>query len=63
MSDAKTKAASERKEKFTTLSGLPIDRLYSEENPSNGDPEAALGYPNESPFTRKIYPTIYHSHF
>jgi len=63
MSDAKTKATSERKEKFTTLSGLPIDRLYTEENPSNRDPEAALGYPGESPFTRGIYPTMYRGRF
>jgi len=63
MSDAKTKATSERKEKFTTLSGLPMDRLYTEENPSNWDPEAALGYPGESPFTRGIYPTMYRGRF
>jgi len=63
MSDAKTKASSERKEKFSTLSGLPIDRLYTEENPSNRDPEAALGYPGESPFTRGIYPTMYRGRF
>ena len=63
MSDAKTKATSERKEKFTTLSGLPIDRLYTEENPSNWDAEAALGYPGESPFTRGIYPTMYRGRF
>jgi methylmalonyl-CoA mutase N-terminal domain/subunit len=63
MSDAKTKATSERKEKFTTLSGLPVDRLYTEENLSNWDPEAALGYPGEFPFTRGIYPTMYRGRF
>jgi methylmalonyl-CoA mutase N-terminal domain/subunit len=61
MSDTKTKSASpaERKEKFTTLSGLPIDRLYTEENLADWGPDAALGYPGEFPFTRGIYPTMY----
>src|SRR5882724_2576928 len=63
MSDAKTKATAERKEKFTTLSGLPMDRLYTEENLPNWDPEAALGYPGEFPFTRGIYPTMYRGRF
>ena len=61
MSDIKTKSAltAERKERFTTLSGLPIDRLYTEENLANWDPESALGYPGEFPFTRGIYPTMF----
>ena len=49
----------ERKEHFTTLSGLPIDRLYTEENLANWNPEDALGYPGEFPYTRGIYPTMY----
>jgi methylmalonyl-CoA mutase, N-terminal domain len=65
MSDSKTKAATpaERKERFTTLSGLPVDRLYTEENLGNWDPESALGYPGEFPFTRGIYPTMYRGRF
>ena len=65
MSDAKTKPASpaERKERFTTLSGLPINRLYTEGNLANWDPESALGYPGEFPFTRGIYPTMYRGRF
>ncbi|OLB40103.1 MAG: methylmalonyl-CoA mutase [Acidobacteria bacterium 13_2_20CM_57_17] len=61
MSDTKTKSATpaERKERFTTLSGLPVDRLYTEENLASWDPESALGYPGEFPFTRGIYPTMY----
>src|SRR6266704_3805266 len=63
MSDTKTKSVSpvEHKEKFTTLSGLPIDRLYTEENLAGWNPEDALGYPGEFPFTRGIYPTMYRS--
>src|SRR2546421_10106497 len=61
MSDTKTKSATpaERKERFTTLSGLPVDHLYTEENLASWDPESALGYPGEYPFTRGIYPTMY----
>jgi methylmalonyl-CoA mutase N-terminal domain/subunit len=53
----------ERKEKFTTLSGLPIDRLYTEQNLAGWSPEDALGYPGEFPFTRGIYPTMYRGRF
>jgi methylmalonyl-CoA mutase N-terminal domain/subunit len=65
MSDTKTKSAAtaERKEKFTTLSGLPIDRLYTEKNLTNWDAESALSYPGEFPFARGIYPTMYRGRF
>jgi methylmalonyl-CoA mutase, N-terminal domain len=53
------KPSPERKERFTTLSGLPIDRLYTEANLSAWNPEDALGYPGESPYTRGIYPSMY----
>jgi methylmalonyl-CoA mutase N-terminal domain/subunit len=65
MSDTKFKPAipAERKEKFTTLSGIPIDRLYTEESLAGWDPEPALGYPGEFPYTRGIYPTMYRGRF
>jgi methylmalonyl-CoA mutase N-terminal domain/subunit len=61
MANAKAKSAipSERKEKFTTLSGLPIESLYTEESLPNWNPDDALGYPGGFPFTRGIYPTMY----
>src|SRR5215467_8545574 len=61
MSDAKTKLAprAERKQKFATLSGLPLDPLYAESNLGDWNPETALGYPSEFPYTRGIYPTMY----
>src|SRR2546421_2040357 len=61
MSDTKTKSATpaERKERFTTLSGLPVDHLYTEENLASWDPESALGHPGQYPFTRGIQPTMY----
>jgi methylmalonyl-CoA mutase N-terminal domain/subunit len=61
MPDTKTKspAPAERKEKFTTLSGIPVDRLYTDENLAGWDPDSALSYPGEFPYTRGIYPTMY----
>jgi methylmalonyl-CoA mutase, N-terminal domain len=65
MADSKTKFATpaERKEKFTTLSGIPIDRLYTEEHLAGWNPEEVLGYPGEFPYTRGIYPTMYRGRF
>jgi methylmalonyl-CoA mutase N-terminal domain/subunit len=59
MTDTKTKPLAERKEPFTTLSGLPIDRLYTQDDLSGADSLAAIGYPGEFPYTRGIYPTMY----
>jgi methylmalonyl-CoA mutase N-terminal domain/subunit len=61
MADTKslTREGKERKERFTTLSGLPLDRLYTEESLAGWNPEEALGYPGEFPYTRGIYPSMY----
>jgi methylmalonyl-CoA mutase N-terminal domain/subunit len=63
MSDGKTKLPAERKERFTTLSGLPIDRLYTEDDHWASDPESSISYPGEFPYTRGIYPTMYRGRF
>jgi methylmalonyl-CoA mutase N-terminal domain/subunit len=65
MADAKTKSAAtvERKERFTTLSGIPIDRLYTEKILAHWNADDALGYPGEFPFARGIYPTMYRGRF
>jgi methylmalonyl-CoA mutase N-terminal domain/subunit len=65
MADSKTKFATpaERKEKFTTLSGIPVDRLYTEEHLAGWNPDEALGYPGEFPYTRGIYPTMFRGRF
>ena len=47
----------ERKEGFETLSGQPIERVYTPEHASS-DREAA-GFPGEYPFLRGPYPTMY----
>src|SRR5712671_6131090 len=61
MSETKSpaKQAKERRERFTTASGLPLERLYSEESLAGWDTEEALGYPGEFPYTRGIYPSMY----
>jgi methylmalonyl-CoA mutase N-terminal domain/subunit len=59
MSDTKTKSPGERREHFATLSGLPIDRLYTQDDLAGTDPEASIGYPGEFLYTRGIYPTMY----
>ncbi|HUJ75843.1 MAG TPA: methylmalonyl-CoA mutase family protein, partial [bacterium] len=52
-------ASTERKDEFRTLSGLPLQRLYTTDDVTRTDPEADIGYPGESPFTRGVYPTMY----
>ena len=60
MADSKNASVpKERKEQFTTLSGLPVERLYTEENLEGHDPEKEIGYPGEAPYTRGIYPSMY----
>jgi methylmalonyl-CoA mutase, N-terminal domain len=49
----------ERKPHFTTLSGIPLERLYGPEDADLANAEERIGYPGESPFTRGIYPTMY----
>jgi len=65
MADTKTPIADskERKPQFATLSGLPINRLYTQDDLSGTDPESSIGYPGEFPYTRGIYPTMYRGRF
>ncbi|HXR09567.1 MAG TPA: methylmalonyl-CoA mutase family protein [Candidatus Acidoferrales bacterium] len=65
MSDGKAKSDTpkERKPRFTTLSGLPLERLYTSESLEQWDPEQALGFPGEFPYTRGIYPSMYRGRF
>src|SRR5262247_453405 len=44
---------------FTTVSGVPIERLYTSEDLRDLDYERDLGDPGQSPYTRGIYPTMY----
>ena len=49
----------EKKGRFISLSGLPIARLYTEDDLRPWDPQTALGPPGEFPYTRGVYPTMY----
>jgi len=44
---------------FTTLSNVPIERLYTPEDIPDFDYEKDLGMPGQYPFTRGIQPTMY----
>ena len=58
-SSAKPAAPRERKERFTTLGGIPLKAVYTEEDLAGSDPETSVGFPGEFPYTRGIYPTMY----
>jgi methylmalonyl-CoA mutase, N-terminal domain len=47
----------ERKERFATLGGIPVDRVYTPRSPRSSFD--AIGYPGQPPFTRGIHPTMY----
>lgn len=50
----------ERDVEFSTVSNLPIERLYTREDlPPDWDEAEQLGFPGEFPYTRGIHPTMY----
>ncbi len=49
----------ERFEEFTTLSGIPVKRLYTPADLENFDYMEKLGFPGMYPFTRGIHATMY----
>jgi len=51
--------AAERDADFTTISGRPIDRLYTRDNLSGWDYDKDNGDPGVFPYTRGIHPTGY----
>jgi len=65
MADRKPKPGTlaERKARFTTLSGLPLERLYTFESLPGWNAEESLSFPGEFPYTRGIYPTMYRGRF
>ncbi len=65
MANTKAKFATplERKEKFTTLSGIPLEPVYYHDALADSASEEPIGYPGEFPFTRGIYPTMYRGRF
>jgi methylmalonyl-CoA mutase N-terminal domain/subunit len=49
----------ERDALFETISGQPIEPLYTEEDLASWDAEGDLGFPGEYPYTRGVYPSMY----
>ena len=58
--DPALKRAPERKRSFSTMSDMPIERLYGPWS-LPPDAEERIGLPGEPPFTRGIHPTGYRS--
>ncbi len=49
----------ERQAEFTTVSGFPIQRLYTPADLAGWDSNRDLGYPGEPPYTRGIHSTMH----
>jgi methylmalonyl-CoA mutase N-terminal domain/subunit len=52
----------ERRQDFTTSSGIRMPRLLVPENP-DPDYEEKIGFPGEYPFTRGVHPSMYRGRF
>ncbi|HEU0237043.1 MAG TPA: methylmalonyl-CoA mutase family protein [Candidatus Limnocylindrales bacterium] len=48
-----------RRERFRTLSGLPIEDLYTDDDLADLDPARDLGLPGEFPYTRGVRASMY----
>jgi methylmalonyl-CoA mutase, N-terminal domain len=46
-------------DEYTTISGFPLDPVYTQAHLEGFEPEVSLGAPGEYPYTRGIYPTMY----
>ncbi len=55
--------APERKQDFTSISNIPVERLYTPLDITRLDYAHDLGYPGEYPFTRGVQPTMYRGRF
>jgi methylmalonyl-CoA mutase N-terminal domain/subunit len=49
----------EREATFETLSGHPVEPLYTAEDLTDHDPERDEGFPGSYPYTRGVYPSMY----
>jgi methylmalonyl-CoA mutase, N-terminal domain len=49
----------ERQTEFTSISGHPIRRLYTEADLANWNPKTQLAHPGEPPYTRGIHATMH----
>ena len=51
----------EGRETYESLSGIPLDRIYTPLNLEKNKSLTDIGFPGEFPFTRGVYPTMYRS--
>jgi methylmalonyl-CoA mutase N-terminal domain/subunit len=49
----------ERKDRFETLSGIPVERVYTPLSEPEIDYMEDLGFPGDYPYTRGVQPTMY----
>ena len=49
----------ERREVFSTVSDVPIERIATAADLEGWDTDSKLGFPGEPPFTRGLHPTMY----
>ncbi|GHV55783.1 methylmalonyl-CoA mutase [Synergistales bacterium] len=53
----------ERKEKFTTSGGIPLERLYTPDDINGLDYAKDIGFPGEYPYVRGVQPTMFRGRF
>src|SRR6201987_1306215 len=63
MNDPNNDKTAERKPVFRSISGVPLERLYTEESLKGDFAAEHPGVPGEFPYTRGIYPTMYRGRF
>ncbi len=56
---AATRSLPERDVPFETLSGIPVEPVYTPEDLAGFDPERDLGYPGSFPYTRGVRASMY----
>lgn len=49
----------ERPQRFSTISDMEVDPLYTPDDADGRDYERDIGFPGEYPFTRGVYPSMY----
>lgn len=55
--------APERRPAFTSISNIPVERLYTPVDNTGMDYERDLGFPGQYPFTRGVQPTMYRGRY
>jgi methylmalonyl-CoA mutase, N-terminal domain len=56
---ARYRSGKRAKETAATISGLPVEPLYTPDDLAGWNYDEKLGYPGEFPYTRGVYPSMY----